>query len=93
MSVGHMQGVPTLTLTVSDPKQKMKVHREKDQFVTSYQNQILPVLTNVSLSQELIAKRNLRTLNPNNKRKASDFGHCQIHLDILQIGFKCDECW
>lgn len=48
VSVGHMQGVPALTLTVVDPKQKMKVHCEKDQFVTSYQNQILSVPTNVS---------------------------------------------
>ena len=63
-----MQGVPALTLTVSDPKQKMKVHREKDQFVTSYQNQILSVPTNVSLSRELIVKRNL-----NCQEKSEDF--------------------
>ena len=47
----------------------------------------------LSLSQELIVKRNLRTLNTKNKRKASDFGHCQIHLDMLQNGFKSDEGW
>ena len=52
VSVGHMQGVPALTLTVSDPKQKVKVHCEKNQFVTSYQNQILSVPTNVSLSHK-----------------------------------------